>query len=49
MSIREIVVQIEPPERVKPGAEVMVTPEGGVSQTRTSRAAASAALATRSV
>ena len=44
-----IVVQMELPERRNPGAEVTLTPGGGVSQTRTRRAAASPTLATRSV
>ena len=44
----EIVVQIERPERLKPGAETTVNPDGGVSQTRTFIASASPMFDTRS-
>ena len=44
----EIVAQTELPDRLKPGAEVTVNPDGGVSQTRTFIASASPTFDTRS-
>ena len=43
----EIVVQNEFPDRLNPGAEVTVSPDGGVSQTRTFIASASPTFDTR--
>ena len=44
----EIVVQNELPDRLNPGAEVTVSPAGGLSHTRTFIARASPMLDTRS-
>ena len=44
----EIVAQTERPDRLKPGAEVNVSPPGNVSQTRSFIASASPMLDTRS-